>query len=337
MLSGCNASHKNNTTSRVGMLVNTDSLILYSDKNYSHMKSTYSSPALVIDQSHDGYSLLEANGDIAWTRNIQNFKQAFIKTKHLPLDGTNYSREFSEKADFRWISIKQAQKGRLERTSEERYQYTPHYVKQEGRMLGLYDWQHPYIWPEMLVAFEKIRLWTDFSDIEIYSPIKEKAHGIIISQFIPVVKYAPSIKPSKKTVTLSKNLSNLKYSPVQLHNINWTLESIILPEEKTKSDLKLIQFYSSNENSYLFSLQWKNGVTQYIGYSGIQEDGQLERIATPVLLNFYLTDKDQNGKMDWHLQVAHIRPDEVKIERLDIDGVYHNNAPSVKTVVLGWN
>ncbi|VAW69361.1 hypothetical protein MNBD_GAMMA10-1215, partial [hydrothermal vent metagenome] len=127
-LMACEAYRSSDTGITPGMLVSTDNMVLYADNEYSHKKKGFSSPAMVIEQSAEGYRLLQANGQIAWVRSIERFSQASITAERQPVDGTLHPRAFSEETDAHWMSVVGVQKGTLEAVSAERYESTPYYV-----------------------------------------------------------------------------------------------------------------------------------------------------------------------------------------------------------------
>lgn len=329
----CKDTTSANSATMIGQVVDTGNLVLYTDNTGEHLHAAPASPAIVVRQSADnGFGLLLANGKQAWTRNLVGLGKVSVDTKKSPLEGASHTRKHDEEKNFQWVTEDNAYGGVLLNVSNESYEESPQYIKQDGRMVGLPAEQHPFIWPEMQVQFSNNNMWAKFSDVELRSTNNKlvPAYGIVLSPFFPLIMSDDKRSISHKVITLSKNLYNQKKSSTKLDNISWNLESLLLPQDKTRSDLKSIGFYTSRKNSYVFEIKWSDDKTQYIGYTGKLKDGSYDNIPTPVIMDFKIKDTDKDGKEDWLLHIALIRPDVVTDEWLEINGAYNSASPSVK-------
>jgi len=328
---------KNTTISKkvnfsIGQIVDSRALILQLKKNNANTFVSTASPAIVIEESADGWMrLLLSNGSIAWSKQTKTLGLSLIQAKQTPLEAASHPRDLSENENFQWYKLPVAKRGKLLSVSKQAYEETPFYVTQDGRMLALSKNEHPYIWPELHVKFSEKDVWLRFQNIYLTSEnkINIKGQGIILAQFIPLIAPKEPLLQIIKSLTLDKNLANAGKPRIKLDNIQWKLEMLLIPKAEMQSNLKQIKFYSSSKNCYLFSLHWKNNNIQFIGYAGEQDNGVFQAIPTPVVLDYQIIDLDGDGIQDWLLHVIRILPDVVNDEWIEINGSQNINGENI--------
>jgi hypothetical protein len=319
-----------------GEIVSSNQNVFYASPNSDNKISINSSPVIFTGLSSGSWQqVIAMNGQVAWAREANHsLGTVLVKSRTKPLDLTVNSTESNPASEHKWLSIDEDLNWQLTGASRNTYTNTPAYIKDQGRMNLLPEGKSPYQLPEVEVKSRNISGWAKLLDLEFTTNKKLNNsifYGIILQPFIGMLhmdlqKFRPST---------SIAIKNFAYSTPQITHIPplpWQLQSLLIIPPTTKSELQAVGLASDiKHQSYLLTLLWSKGQVSYVGFSGITDEN-IEKIPTPVLVNFKLEDTNHDGADDIRLEIGQITGDEGYIENIQINGKFSTTNAGIKLI-----
>jgi len=330
LLSGYHLYVKAHEQEPIGKLVNSYGLEVRLEHSSQKTFISRSSPSIVIGQSKDNdYRLLMPDSRIAWSKSIPTSENINIFAKGGALKIT--TRPFSDKSDqgIEWETVKSTEKIKLTGASKNKYEQTPDYIKNNGRMLFLPPQLNYYQLPQLHLKFSDTAGWGFSKDLIFKSPQPSanlKLAGLIKGPFLSLATENRTGSKPHSSLTF-RNLALYEIENITVKNVKWNLEALIIPPPDKEQKLTSIAFYSGSKNSYLYVINWTDKKSQYLGYSGILFEGpehqeNIYPIDIPVILEYDVKDIDKDGNNEILLHLIHIGGDENTEEWIEFNGKY---------------
>jgi len=324
------------TENHIGKLISTHGGVYYPSPNIE-AKTTFSinaSPAIVIAQ-HDTQWLrvMAVNSQIGWIKGPHHFLASTSVTAHkTPLDITTFDITQKSTDAYRWRTIKADLKWKLIGASKLSYNHTPVYISEQGRGNLLPKHLSPFNFPELQITSGVETGWARIVNLQFNQvPPLQQLHptGLVLRPFLGLLATEMITSPPPPSTSFL-NLSPLKREKIKLPNIQWQTEAMLILPASSTTQFERITFYThSSQQSYAIELLWRNGEKQYLAFTGWL-NGEMNSIATPILLGYKIADFDHDGDDEFQLEMAHVDGDNYGIQRIVIDGDSKSNTITSK-------
>jgi len=330
LLSGFQLHVKAQELEPVGKLINSYGLEVYQEGSSGKTFIAKSSPSIIIGRSKDNnYRLLMPDSRIVWSKTAPFQEKTSIFSRQAALEVT--TQPFSDGSDqnIKWKTVKATGEIKLTGASKYKYEQTPYYIKNNGRMLYLPSHLNYYQLPQLYLKFSDDSGWGFPKDL-MFKPSRTstqlKLTGLIKGPFLSLATGNETGEKPPSSLTF-RNLALYKTENITVKDIQWNLEALIIPAPDKKQVLTSIAFYSGNKNSYLYVINWTNKKSQYLGYSGILFDGpnheeNIYPVDIPAILEYDIKDTDKDGNNEILLHLIHIGGDENVEEWVEFNGKY---------------
>ncbi len=266
---------------------------------------------------------------IAWSKTAPFPEKVSIFARQKTMEVTTQPFSNGSDQDIKWKTVKSTEEIKLTGASEYKYEQTPYYIKNNGRMLYLPSQLNYYQLPQLHLEFSDNSVWGFPKDLMFKSSqtsTQLKLTGLIKGPFLSLSTDNETGKKPPSSLTF-RNLALYETKNTTVKDIQWNLEALVIPKSDKKQALTSIAFYSGSKNNYLYVINWTNKKSQYLGYSGILFDGpnheeNVYPVDIPVILEYDVKDIDKDGNNEILLHLIHIGGDDNAEEWIEFNGKY---------------
>lgn len=290
--------------------------------------------ALVISQGDDGWQqIIGVNGRLGWTRQaLTGYGPAQITAKGDTLDYTSLPMQAQGDPAYEWRSLPAGVPLQLAGVAQESGPMTPVYLEQHGRSNLLPADHSPYQWPQLKLKWKGGEGWVSLFDLRLRAPASDKAlplTGLFVEPFLNLLPAHVLATQPQAGISVS-NLALQTAPSMVLPKMKWTAQAAIALGAQPGMDLRYVVLLSDVEQeSYTLVLHWQDHPPQYLAFSGWHEEEKYS-IPTPVLMGYTLDASATVKRRSLRLKMAQIGGDDVRVERLVIDGAYRAQGPQLR-------
>lgn len=319
-----------------GKIISTRQNTFYTSPGSGKKIILNASPAISTGLSEGQWQqVIAVNGKSAWVKiSSKVLGKVRIKPRTKPLQLTANSTEQTPPAEHKWLTIKNDMNWHLTGATRETFADSPEYIKEQGRSILLPANYSPFQLPEVRLQSNKVTGWARILDLNFSSdgPVdKNQYYGIVLQPFLGIFHTDYRKLLPGKTVVI-RYFAFRKPLSTSLSSLHWELQSALFLPAKTSSQIQSVGFASdSKQQSYLFTVLWKNKRVYYFGFSG-RTYGGIEKIPSPVLINYKLKDLNQDGIDDLVMKIGQISGDNSVIESIQLNGKYSKHYDGIKIV-----